>query len=100
MHALNLSRHNQRPATIVKGAGATPYLIAGSSLISRPPGLGRFSCCACDHTMVDEHGRRRTIPCAKAACGPMMLNLLTKLRQFHRGRDELTMFRMFTMLSP
>ena len=96
LSALMLARHNKVPAIIVKGGNSSPFMIAGSAVITTgSPGLSSFACCRRGH-VIEVDGRRTTIPCDKEQFGSVMVKMLQKRRQYHLGLDEMLDYRIWT----
>lgn len=49
--------------------------------------------------MIDDAGVQRPIPCDKAKIGTVLLQMLSKRREYYLGSGDLFMFRMWTALS-
>ena len=76
MWALLLARFSNLPVIVVKGGEATPFMNACQAALGRPPGLGRFTCCAQGHRMPDKDGVMQCIPCDKDAISTVIWDML------------------------
>ena len=83
------------PAILVTSGDATPVMIAPKTTLALPPGMGTFTCCARNHTVVDAKGVERTIPCDKENVGRVMSRMLLARSGFHLEAGNVALFRVW-----
>jgi ankyrin repeat protein len=89
-----------KPAVLVKGDDSVSAIDVSRFTLSRPPGQGRFACCAGDHVFITNGGVSIPIPCQKPMARNVMMDLLAQRIEHHRNRCELDEMRLWKALMP
>ena len=93
--SLLFSRYNHAPAVVIVGGDATPFMISPTSVISRIPGTGVFSCCTRKHIKTLPDGTRTALKCRKETISPMMITMLQERRSHHLSLNEVVKYRQW-----
>lgn len=100
MWALLLARFNSLPVIVIKGGEATPFMNAPQSVMTRPPGIGNYTCCERGHRIPDKNGVMRQVPCDKTYIGPVMAAMLKAKLDHLRITDQTALYRIWCAFAP